>query len=174
MNDLNEQLGLNSLDETSFESNSDLIHQKPLFLLVLCILAFIGNGLSVIQGVLMYTMSGFYSKFFTMIKMSSDQDSVQLNLIEKLLSGIGWWAVAIFVGSIICLAGTLIMWRLIKYGYFLYVFGQLVALMGALYFFIFSISGPIQNGAVIFVVLISLVPFSFIIMFGINLKYLTK
>lgn len=171
MSEFDEQLGLDPLDNVHGIANVKT-EGRPTFLSVLCILSFIGNGLGIIQGLFLWMMSGFYARLFSGLSKSLNTGQNEMNIVEKVLNGLSWWAISIIVGSLVCLAGAILMWKLKKSGYFLYIFGQLLPLLGVLFFFLGSIPGPSNGGSMIFVLFSSIFPIAFIVMFGLNQKHL--
>lgn len=171
MSDLDDQLGFGPLDNVEGIANVKT-EGRPTFLTVLCILSFIGNGLGIFQGLFMWTMSGFYAKLFSGLSKNLNTGQNEMNIVERVLNGLSWWAISIIVGSLVCLAGAILMWKLKKSGYFLYIFGQLLPLLGVLFFFLGSIPGPSNGGSMIFVLFSSIFPIAFIVMFGLNQKHL--
>ena len=174
MEALDDQLGIDPLDSKPGSIDNVKKGERPVFLTVLCILAFVGNGLSIFQGLLMYVMAGFYIRLFSIIPANGGPGTDELIIFKKVLNAIGWWATSISIGSIICLIGAILMWNLRKSGYFIYILGQLLPILGLVYFFIGSFSGAATIGAVFFAILLSLFPIAFVVMFGLNQKYLTK
>jgi hypothetical protein len=171
MTDLDDELSLDPLDNVDGIANVKTIG-RPTFLSVLCILSFIGNGLGIIQGLFIWMMSGFYARLFSGLSKSLKTGQSEMNIVEKVLNGLSWWAISIVIGSLACLAGAIIMWKLKKSGYFLYIIGQILPLLGLLFFFLGSIPGPKTGGSMIFVLFSSIFPIAFIVMFGLNQKHL--
>jgi hypothetical protein len=171
MDELDNEFGFDPLDNVHGIANVKEIG-RPTFLSVLCILAFIGNGLGILQGLFIWMMSGFYARLFTGLSNSLNTGKSEMRIVEKVLNGLSWWAISIVIGSLICLAGAIIMWRLKKSGYLLYILGQILPLLGVLFFFLGAIPGPSSGGSMIFVLFSSILPIAFIVMFGLNQKYL--
>lgn len=171
MIDLDDELSMDPLDNVDGISNVKT-EGRPTFLSVLCILAFIGNGLGIIQGLFLWMMSGFYAKLFSGLTKSLGTGKEEMRTVEKVLNGLSWWAISIVIGSLICLAAAIIMWKLKKSGYFLYILGQIIPLLGVLFFFIGTFKGAASGGVVILVLLSAIFPIAFIVMFGLNQKHL--
>lgn len=174
MSGLNEQLGIeNQLLDTG--NQGILSIGRPTFLTVLCILAFIGNGLGFFQGIMAYVMSGVYSNMFRM--MSRVQNSAirrDFDQVYDIIAMMGWWGIMMIAGSLICITGAIFMWKQKKAGFYTYLIGQLLPIITMLLFFSSTVPGE-MIGAVIFIgILSSIFPVAFIIMFATNLKYLNK
>jgi hypothetical protein len=146
---------------------------RPTFLSVLCVLAFIGNGLGIIQGLFFWAMSGFYAKLFSLFDNGKAVKGNEMKMIENFLNGITWWAISIIVGSLVCLIGAILMWKLKKSGYFIYILGQIVPILGVLFFFLRIMKNVgVNGGGMFFVFLSAIFPIAFIVMFGLNQKHL--
>lgn len=173
MSDLDSELGLDALDSTIVSEGKP--KARPTFLTVLCILTFVGTALGLIQGLFIWMMAGFYSKMFQGFGAAlGNNNSNELNIVAKVFNAFSFWGVAIVLGSILCLVGALIMWRLKKFGYFLYIFGQIVPIVGC-YLALASIPArEFGSIALLYVFMFSIFPIAFIIMYGLNLKYMNK
>lgn len=142
--------------------------KRPSFLTVLCILTFIGAGLGILGGI--WNMITIPSQIETIKGLGAlatglggdlgAELTAQIEALEKfgmISAGLS------LVGSILCLLGALKMWKMAKSGYFMYIAGQVLALVGV--FLIMGTSwlaGPI---GMIF-------PIAFIVMYTLNLKHL--
>lgn len=146
---------------------------RPTFLTVLCILSFIGNGLGFFQGIIAYVMSGVYANMF---RMMSKVRGIQreMDQIYDVITMMGWWGLTMVVGSLICLLGAILMWRLKKSGFIIYLIGQALPIIMMLLFFTYSVPPEAIGAVVIIVILSSIFPLAFIIMFATNLKHLNK
>lgn len=146
--------------------------KRPVFLQVLCILTFIGAGLGILGAVInIFTIGQMEETMTSMNDIMGDFDDSFSNMYR-------WQKISYvlnLVGSLMCLAGALIMWRLRKYGYYIYVFGQVLPLVGA--FMTFNSLTGIGSGlfggfGVIMMVFTAVFPIAFIIMYGLNLKHM--
>ncbi len=153
---------------------------RPLFLTVLCILTFIGSGLSII------------SNSFSYITADTRADLVQAamddakNKIEEEGNANSGIAKKIFsdtsdlvkpenmkksnlfsiLAALITLFGAVLMFRLKKTGYWLYIIGTVLGIAGPMYVFGENIISMLST---IFIGIIGIV---FVILYGLNLKYL--
>lgn len=146
----------------------------PAFLKVLCILTFVGAGFGI--------LGGFYAVFandwtIKTLEMSQDNPfSIGIDYsayIEKLRA---WGVVAGLLnvlGNGLSLLGALMMWKLRKTGYYIYVVGHIIPLV-ALYALLGG--GPGMGAWQGFQVLTQamgiIFPIAFIIMYGVNLKHM--
>jgi hypothetical protein len=76
------------------------------------------------------------------------------------------------VGSLLCLAGALFMWKLKKIGFYIYIVGQVLPIIGS-----FMTMNSIKLGAfagfgIIASIIGMMFPIAFIIMYGLNLKHM--
>lgn len=149
--------------------------QRPVFLTVLCIISYVGLGLSIIGGLMNLLTSQFASKFTPIFTKLSKYSSHNIEydsmgdvfaFVEKALEQAFNMNLTTILLSIIALIGVLMMWQLKKTGYFLYVGAK-----------VFVLSVPVIFLGVNFFTLIS-ISFSgvfailFIILYGVNLKHM--
>jgi hypothetical protein len=166
MSNYDEQLGLQSTKTLNLE-------EKPVFFNILLILSASGNGLAIMGGLFFYGMSGFYIRMF---RLPSIMGQAVLNddllIAERIVRMMSWWSLSAAVGSVICLIGLYLMWKSRKIGFVCYVFGQLVPIGCYIFFvFVFTSIFPVKPFLII-LILFSLLPAAFILMFGLHLKYL--
>ena len=157
--------------------------QRPTFLLVLCILTFIGSGWG--------TLSNLFSVFTAGLTDSSMQMEHYSSMLNSMDQGAGSAvfsdilnstmaslqatfvhakeiAVVSLVLSVISLLGAILMFQLRRLGFYLYTAAQILALFVLPYFAGFSMYVLI---VMFFSGLISLL---FIILYAVNLKYMTR
>lgn len=145
--------------------------KRPMFLQVLCILTFVGAGLGILQsGFSIVVMGNMESAMNSLSDLGADNE-----ITENFNNSYRWSKISQIlnlVGSVLCLFGALVMWRLKKYGYFVYVLGQLLPLFGA-----FMTMNALSNGflagfGIVVTALSAIFPIAFIIMYGLNLKHM--
>ncbi len=145
----------------------------PVFLKVLCILTFVGSGLGILGAFInMATKKMTERTFQSMNRFGSDLfDTVGFNL-DEMMRWQTYMNVANLIGALLCLAGALMMWRLKKIGFYLYVPGAIipaiVSAIGVQYMMSGFMSGLGTAGAVIG----GLISVAFVIMYGLNFKHL--
>ena len=168
--------------ENPFEEQQNKF-QRPTFLLVLCILTFIGSGWG--------TLSNLFSVFTAGLTDSSMQMEHYSSMLNSMDQGAGSAvfsdilnstmaslqatfvhakeiAVVSLVLSVISLLGAILMFQLRRLGFYLYTAAQILALFVLPYFAGFSMYVLI---VMFFSGLISLL---FIILYAVNLKYMTR
>lgn len=128
--------------------------QRPTFLTVLCILSFIGAGISIIMLLLAAAAMG-------VIEAGVAGAEAQGAVVESQTGGIWLWVGISVVLSIVSLVGVIKMWKLQKSGFMIYA-GASVA--GMIVSVIMSGFGP-----AIFGILVSA---AFIVMYQLNTKHM--
>ena len=156
------------------------IPTRPQFLTVLCILTFIGSGLSICSSTFNYFNANFAAKMvhisindssnlkrdslkrkkppaFVQNILKDVQKSMTPDMIRKDSTG------KLF-SAICCFLGALMMWKLNKRGYYLYIFGIILGI--AIPFTLFG-----NTPLVIFnTIMSSFIGILFIIFYGMNFK----
>ena len=122
--------------------------ERPAFLTVLCILTFIGSGSTLLVSFVSLLISGYIEQLFWMNGMVpqeylSGQTVMMASFISLVLSGAS-------------LYGAHRMWRLDKFGFFVYTTVQFVSI-----FLIYNVLGLLVNAA-------------FVLMYYANYKYMVK
>ena len=101
--------------------------ERPLFLSVLCILTFIGSGLTLFSNTVIYLMFDQFKSFFSshpdMTFMGTKMDFSFIFHLNALF----FLSQSIFSG--LAIAGAFLMWNLKKTGFHLYVVAQLILLI---------------------------------------------
>lgn len=160
---------------------------KPVFLLVLCILTFVGSSISIVYDVGVYltsntnvklrekAMSDLKEKLET-IKTGDDAGKY---VIDKTITGVDVisnpinqkkYALWSLIGNVLTLTGGIFMFNLKKVGFWIYVLGAILSSASAFWAFgfenIFAILTMTATAIVIFFGIV------FIILYAINFKYL--
>lgn len=156
--------------------------QRPTFLTVLCILTFIGSGYGLINGAITYFNAESISKVVVNVKVKTADDINRNGKIKdtanaafrsKVMNSMSVistpenlrkTALGNIVVSIICLIGAIIMWRLRRFGFYLYVLGTIIGVIIPFYLFGNNFLAAITSGFASFIGLI------FIIFYAMNLK----
>lgn len=172
MNDLDEQLGL--IDDQSTISGTNLQkNTRPSFLTVICILAFIGNGLGIFQGLIGLAMVEMYRKIFASFNAIGQQAGMPGFIdINAIFNAYSWFAILIIVGSLLALTGSILMWKLKKIGFPFYLIGQILPVVGIFLFASAMFDGPFIGFSILMTFMSTLFPIAFIIMFAVNIKHL--
>lgn len=148
--------------------------KRPQFLTVLCILTFVGVGISIIGSVMGYMatqtaaamMGGMESLgntegMSTMPGMEDAMATANAALqYATMILGIG------VLGAILCLVGAMMMWKQKKTGFYIYTVGEIVPPIVSM-----VLLG--MTGMGMFAILGFLLPIAFIVMYGMNLKHMS-
>jgi hypothetical protein len=160
--------------------------KRPVFLMVLCILTFVGSGIGLISGITGYFTAGNTEKQMEEIKSKlNEMDSIGMNkenkatqkiisLSQKFSKGITKEAqqktsLSNIFSSILCLLGALLMWGYSKKGFYVYILGTIIGIAAPLVFY--GVSNFMGMFTAFFVALIGIV---FVILYGVNYKHLYK
>lgn len=159
---------------------------RPTFLTVLCILTFIGSGLSVISNINNY-LTADVSDAFVQEKLDSTRKEVSeqlkesdsqagAELADKMLSGVSEVmnpknvkksALYGLLASALTLIGAVLMFRLNKTGFWVYVAGTIVSIAAPI--MIFGTSNLFSLGVTAFLGFFGVI---FVILYSLNLKYM--
>jgi hypothetical protein len=148
---------------------------RPMFLTVLCVLSFIGNGMMILGAL----FGMLWMKFLRpVMEMAIEQDPA-LQEDPFFLSGFGDKIFALFdyfptmygimaAAAVLNIFGVMMMWKLRKGGFYLYTITELIppisnVIILALVFGGFGVAMSVFN---------FLIPIGFIIMYGLNLKHM--
>jgi hypothetical protein len=154
-------------------------NKLPVFLKVLCILTYVGAGIGILSGI--YGILTFNSSLQQMEQtqeLFEMSDNRMFGDMSEFLEVNRKWGFTVqimaFVGNLLCLFGALYMWKLKKIGFYLYVPGQIIPLIGSFGLMGgLSASGGMFAGiAVVASIIGALFPIAFIIMYAVNLKHL--
>lgn len=156
---------------------------RPTFLLVICILTFIGSGWSVLSNLFSIFTSGMMDSSLQMEQYSNMMGNIEGSGSSSFLTGFlnssmevlqataahaREIAVMQLVLSVISLLGAIMMFQLRRFGFYLYTAAQILALFVLPYFAGFSTLVVI---GMLWSAFISLI---FIILYAVNLRYMVK
>jgi len=137
----------------------------PGFLKVLCILSFVGIGFSVIFGI--WDIISFQAQIDSLKMLAGFTGELGSSIDSLIKWGIVDYIITI-VSALVCLAGVLMMWKLKKTGFYIYLVGEIAPAIAS-----FALLGGF--GALgTFAMIIGLIfPIAFIIMYALNLKHMS-
>lgn len=150
----------------------------PVFLKVLCILTFVGAGLYAL--VYIFNMINFESSI-RQLEMSQEilsSSKSPFGDMSGLVEATKKWGMLSYMlglaGCILCLAGALMMWKLKKIGFYIYVAGQIIPFIGSFLMISANTGSSAFMGAVstFSIVLSIILSLAFIVMYAFNLKHL--
>lgn len=145
--------------------------QRPVFITVLCILTFVGAGLAIISSLFSMLTMGFVENTIKGMDDAFNQSDVGMDFGNSYR----WMKISYIlnlVGSLLCLAGALFMWRLKKVGFYIYLIGQIIPLVGSFMTMNSSLNGIMANFGMIVMIIGMMFPIAFVIMYGLNLKHM--
>lgn len=166
--------------ESTTSPNPITASLRPTFLTVLCILTFIGSGWGVYKGI-----SGYFTADMTASIMADtrskiddqmegkEQPAFMKNFMGNMFSSmsadnIRKSSIISLISCLFTLGGAIMMWTLRKTGYYLYIAGILLSVLGPLVVFKGGMMGIMAGG---FTALIGIL---FVILYGANVKYMVK
>ena len=152
---------------------------RPTFLIILCVLTFIGSSYSIYSAVSGYFTADISARIVSQAgEKASDQigDKPQPDFVKSILSGISSLSADMIrkssiiglLAALLTLTGGVLMWSLRKYGFYIYIAGWFVAISGPVVLYGGNMIGIIAGvssavGALLFIIL-----------YGVNVKYLIK
>jgi hypothetical protein len=148
--------------------------KRSTFLSVLCVLTWIGSALAIILAIYglgsiekSYEMTAEIQELFNNLSSEPPQVSDSLNSIGKAYENRFAVMGISLVSAILCIIGAMLMWKLKKTGFFIYLLGEIAPIVTA-----FTIGGGLlgASNAVFFAVTAII----FIILYSINLKHLNN
>lgn len=163
---MNEQL----LNDELLDSGTEMQRKRPVFLLVLCILTFVGAGLGLLGAIFsVFTMSQTEEVYSQMNSFGTD---IGIDFRESYK----WTKIANYanlVGNALCLTGALFMFQLKKIGFYVYIPGQMLPLIGAYLAMNSMFTGGLFAGiGMVSMVFNTMIAIAFIVMYGLNLKHM--
>ncbi len=162
--------------------------KRPTFLSVLCILTFIGSGFGIISALVGFTGMNDVESTLSNARMGSDPFSQGI-LDDLDIAGMqsiqNWANILSLLASALCLSGALVMWRLKKFGFILYVAGHVATIFGSYIALglmqkmgeimpLQAMGGLMETMGVAVMVITVFISIGFIIMYGVNLKAMNK
>lgn len=137
--------------------------KRPVFLTVLCILTFIGVGLTILSQAASYI--AFQSLTDAAGTLEELGSSPEIEAAKNALRYVYVFLAVGIGGSLLCLLGAIMMWKLKRLGYYIYIAGQVIPVV---------ISFALQAVAVNVLTIISSVflPVLFIVLYGVNFRHL--
>lgn len=151
-----------------YDSNDAWPTTLPPFLNVLTILTFIGSGLGIISGI--YSLltieqqrAGLAATRTLLRNSSFGGDLVRAQ--ELMLENFYAIQLGALTSALCCLFGAILMRKLKKNGFYLYLFGSIISIVIPLFFLGFGFMGQM-------ILIGSVFTIAFVIMYGVNYKHL--
>lgn len=157
--------------------------KRPVFLTVLCILTFVSCGFGLLSSGFGLLAGGQMQKQQLqtqrmMDRLQRDQDTPEIfdSMVESTQKMQKWnsFNQLMSLGNVvICFAGAMLMWRLKKPGYFIYIAGQILPLISLFMMYSVMQNIPIMGTAMLIVGVFSAIfAIGFSVMYGLNLKHM--
>jgi hypothetical protein len=148
--------------------NTNVAEKKlPAFLKVLCILSFIGCGIGFISG--LYSLFTFQATIDTMKGLGGMFGGSELgDTLDALIKYGQMYYIIDIVAVIICFVGVLMMWKMKKTGYYIYIIGEIAPAIAS-----FALLGGFGALGTMAMVAGLIFPIAFIVMYGLNLKHMS-
>jgi hypothetical protein len=138
------------------------IDQRPVFLTVLCILTWVGSGLSLLIGVFQFITYSFMTH-------SLNIDGVRGG---NLFGWVLWGSIITCICALICAGAAIVMWKRRKWGFYVYTVAELIPPVFSL---IISLERTLNNPFSLVITGLSLLfPIGFIVMYALNLKHMKR
>lgn len=154
------------------ETNPVNHNKRPAFLMVLCILTFVGSGLGIFGAIInLLTTDLFTGQSASAFSQLGNTPFGDVNL-EEMMKYSKYSQILNLVACLFCLAGAIIMFKLKKAGFYLYVVGALVAILGAFVGTRGLNSGFFASMGALVIVISILINGAFVVMYGLNLKHM--
>lgn len=159
------------MEETNIENAVPA--KRPQFITVLCILTWIGCGIGLIASIMGYfavQTAGAMMDAASAANPDAVTDMSSMPGMEEAMGAMKYAGVSLAVGVLgilLCFAGSMMMWKLKKTGYYIYVAGQIIPLVVSAVLIGASAFGgfALVAGAIF--------PIVFIILYGVNLKHMS-
>lgn len=143
--------------------------KRPAFLTVLCILTFVGAGLTMIYSFFMWvSLTAAERMFETFGDVTEDFGGVE-NESFQVFGWMKFLMLMYLLGSVLCVAGAIFMMFMRKIGFYVYIVGQIAPLVviGLM------LGSNVQNElGMVGLMFAAIFPIGFIVMYGLNFKYL--
>ena len=146
--------------------------KRSQFLIVLCILTFVGSGLGVLSGIWGLVPSTVETGLQSMRDLQEGPQVFDIGDFNE-AEYIKWSFYSNISGvitSLICLTGALLMFRLQRNGYFLYLCGWVVSIVITMMAMPHLLTGDLAGAGFVSTVFSILIMIAFAIMYGLNLK----
>jgi heme A synthase len=153
----------------AFQTTDQATPERPEFLKIICILSFIASGLMLLVYSLGAMVLGLSQETIEELWPQMTASYPQFETVDgvEFFNQVGMMSVYSLIANVFSLVGVIMMWRLEKMGFYIYLLAELT-----INFFSLNINtgeeGP-QYGSLIFSILIDLV---FIVMYYMNLKHM--
>ncbi len=144
------------------ELEVNVVPKRSNFLMVLCILTWVGSGLTILVYAYLYLMMG---QMLRALKAFGGSRPDELNWVM-------WQYLIGAIVPIFCIVGAVLMWKLKRVGFYVYLLGQLTPILLSFYTWLVVAGNHNSSETVFFAVLMNIIPIGFIVMYAINIRQL--
>ncbi|MBI4946401.1 MAG: hypothetical protein HY840_08375 [Bacteroidetes bacterium] len=159
------------MEQTTTQTENTALN-RPQFLTVLCILTYIGVGITIIGSIVGWwsirAMSAMMDASSNTMEEMPGLDMSAMPDMEKMMNTLRYSNILLFsgvIGSLICLVGALQMWKQKKAGFFIYVIGEVAPIIVSI---VCLGTATISGWSAISLIF----PVVFLILYGLNLKHM--
>jgi hypothetical protein len=147
------------------ELETNPTRKRSTFLTVLCILTWVGSG-----GAILYYGYQFFL-FSALSKLAGSIGGQTNGSVGSAKNYAEWWTIIALVKMIaplFTIAGAVLMWNLRKWGFYIYLIGQIVPIALGIWFSLALGNG--FGGFLVLAVVSGIIPLGFVVMYAVNLK----
>lgn len=148
--------------------------ERPTFLTVLCILSFIGVGLTIIQSITRFFATKASSALMDATGVMDEMEQAMQEVpggdivtdsVSTIVDKGPMLATINLIAALVVLAGVLMMWNLKRTGYYIYIVGEIAPVVALV------VVGGLLGGFL--AIITSVFAILFIILYGLNVKHMT-
>ncbi len=114
---------------TTTDNTENNENTRPDFLKILCILSFIGSGLSLVSNLLMFMTIDIVREYYQNGMFDFLEENMDLNVLDVLVSINSTYFILQALVFALAIYGTYTMWNLKKLGFHIYVIAQIILLI---------------------------------------------
>lgn len=114
---------------TTTDNTENNENTRPDFLKILCILTFIGSGLSLVSNLLMFLTIDIVREYYQNGMFDFLEENMDLNVLDVLVSINSTYFILQALVFSLAIYGTYTMWNLKKLGFHIYVIAQIILLI---------------------------------------------
>jgi hypothetical protein len=171
--------------DNSFNNDLSATPARPQFLSVLCILSWVMCGIMLISslfGIVAKPSADAQKEQIEQIRQFNPEAAVQMEAVLAEQSGSGQ-VLSTILGLLavgLSFYGVLMMWKLKKTGFYLYIVGELLPYIGMMFggaaamSVLSAMGSAAQTAGTILIALMLIVDIVFIVLYGLNIKHMNK
>jgi hypothetical protein len=153
------------------EQETQPANKRPVFLTVLCILTWVGSAICFALYAYQYIL---YNSFHNSLKeMASNPLYDPSTDLTNPFRWMVWSALIACAGALICAGAAVVMWKRRKWGFYVYLAGEVIPLVVTTYA-TFTMGRSIDPISLAIMAVWWIVPIGFIVMYALNLKHMKR